>query len=303
LTQTDANGEIVVLDSAGYGAVTISQSVAIIAPRGVYAGVSVPNGNGITVNGGNIKVTLRGLTINGQGGNDGISVALAGVVHIENCTITNMAGDGVDIADDGAILIKDSLIRDNSGVGVHLRDTASVSTLRIDRTRIERNGEQGIYVEPTSTLTVIDSTIADNGSEGVVTKANSGQTIAAEIIRTLVRGNGGAGISTNSYDGGVAVGAISDSVVSYNQGHGIDAHSNSADTRVAVDRTVMMGNVHSGVASTNSTTTVIVTNNVSLRNGTGMSRHASSVIKTLGNNLVEENTVDTNSAFTVVTGK
>ncbi|MEO8674060.1 MAG: hypothetical protein ABI569_00675, partial [Casimicrobiaceae bacterium] len=36
---TSAGGEVIVLDSAGYGTVTISQAVSIIAPAGVYAGV------------------------------------------------------------------------------------------------------------------------------------------------------------------------------------------------------------------------------------------------------------------------
>ena len=50
VTKTSAGGEVIVLDSAGYGAVTITKSVSIIAPPGVYAGISVFSGNGITVN-------------------------------------------------------------------------------------------------------------------------------------------------------------------------------------------------------------------------------------------------------------
>ena len=36
--------QVIVLDSAGYGPVTITQAVSIIAPAGVYAGVSVSRG-------------------------------------------------------------------------------------------------------------------------------------------------------------------------------------------------------------------------------------------------------------------
>src|SRR6266446_6592240 len=45
LTVTDAGGEIIVLDSAGYGPVTINKSVSIISPTGVYAGITVPSGS------------------------------------------------------------------------------------------------------------------------------------------------------------------------------------------------------------------------------------------------------------------
>ena len=41
MSATNAGGEVIVLDSAGYGNVTIAQSVSIIAPTGVYAGISV----------------------------------------------------------------------------------------------------------------------------------------------------------------------------------------------------------------------------------------------------------------------
>jgi hypothetical protein len=83
ITLTDPSGEIVVLDSGGYGAVTVNKNVTIQSPAGVYAGLSVFAGDGITVVAPATKVILRGLTINGQGGNNGIRVQ-AGEVHIEN---------------------------------------------------------------------------------------------------------------------------------------------------------------------------------------------------------------------------
>lgn len=60
MSQTSDNGEVVVLDSAGYGPATITTSVSIIAPPGVYAGVSVCVGTGITLNASGIRVLLRG---------------------------------------------------------------------------------------------------------------------------------------------------------------------------------------------------------------------------------------------------
>src|SRR5215471_14335444 len=47
ISQTNAGGEVAVLDSAGYGAFTITQAVSIISPPGVYAGISVFSGNGV----------------------------------------------------------------------------------------------------------------------------------------------------------------------------------------------------------------------------------------------------------------
>src|SRR4030095_16908796 len=65
---TNAGGEVIVLDSAGYGAVTITKSVSIISPPGIHAGISVFSGDGVTINAGASDiVVLRGLSINGQG--------------------------------------------------------------------------------------------------------------------------------------------------------------------------------------------------------------------------------------------
>src|SRR5437870_11556491 len=47
IAQTASGGEVVVLDSGGYGTVTINQAVSLIAPSGVYAGITVFSGAGI----------------------------------------------------------------------------------------------------------------------------------------------------------------------------------------------------------------------------------------------------------------
>jgi hypothetical protein len=63
-----AGGELVVLDSGGYGPVTITKAVTIEAPAGIYAGLYVASGDGIIVDaGGGDTVILRGLTLNSVG--------------------------------------------------------------------------------------------------------------------------------------------------------------------------------------------------------------------------------------------
>jgi len=94
--QTITGGEIIALDSAGYGTVTILRSVSIVAPPGVYAGISVPAGQtGVLVNLPLTKVSLRGLTINAIGiGLDtyGIRMMLGASLNIEQCEIANFVG-------------------------------------------------------------------------------------------------------------------------------------------------------------------------------------------------------------------
>src|SRR5215469_9168298 len=68
LAQTSPGGEIAVLDTAGYGAVTITKPISIVNEEGVEAGITVTSGDGITINAGASDViNLRGLTLVGAG--------------------------------------------------------------------------------------------------------------------------------------------------------------------------------------------------------------------------------------------
>src|SRR5262249_32570558 len=91
IAQANAGGEITVLDSAGYGAVTITKSITITNPGGVEAGVTATGSqDAIQINGGtsNINVTLRGLTLQGAPGNSGAGinwVAGGGSINVVDC--------------------------------------------------------------------------------------------------------------------------------------------------------------------------------------------------------------------------
>ena len=94
LGQTNAGGEIVVLDSGGYGSTSINKAVSIVVPQGIYAGVSVfAATDGFVISAGPTdEVVLRGLTINNQGGNNGIVFNTGAALYVESCTIRGFTG-------------------------------------------------------------------------------------------------------------------------------------------------------------------------------------------------------------------
>jgi hypothetical protein len=85
-----AGGEVVALDSAGYGTITISKAITITA-IGIEASItsSVATPTGIIVNAGaGDVVTIRGLTlISGATSGDGVDINSAKSVTIRDCTI------------------------------------------------------------------------------------------------------------------------------------------------------------------------------------------------------------------------
>src|SRR5437660_953045 len=61
-----SGGEVVALDSASYGQLSIAKSVTITG-EGVYAGITASSGNGVNIAAGGITVILRSLTLEGLG--------------------------------------------------------------------------------------------------------------------------------------------------------------------------------------------------------------------------------------------
>jgi hypothetical protein len=163
ISQTSAGGEVIVLDSAGYGPVTINQSVSIIAPAGLYAGITVSSGNGIAINAPGAIVVLHGLAINGQGGDNGILVTDADTVRVESCTISHLF-DAV-LARKGALYVQDSIIRNNTSTGIQI---------------FSQNADM--------VATIGNSTVADNGT-GVLATASAGTRITVTVSRSTISGN------------------------------------------------------------------------------------------------------------------
>lgn len=120
INRTSVGGEVIALQSGGYGAVTVDKAVSIISPPGVYAGISVFGGAGVTVTVGTYdSVTLRGLVINAQGGTTGINFSSGGKLVIEGCTISGNFAKGISVngPSSAAVMIKDTQIVE-AGLGI-----------------------------------------------------------------------------------------------------------------------------------------------------------------------------------------
>jgi hypothetical protein len=120
ISKTAAGGEINALDPGGFGGVTITKSISIIA-EGVEAGVLVSGTNAIVVNAGaGDRIVLRGLDIEGLGtGLNGIRFLAGGTLHVERCTINSFTQAGISFVPSGAsrLYVQDSIVRNNNPTG------------------------------------------------------------------------------------------------------------------------------------------------------------------------------------------
>ncbi len=142
ISKTATNGEISVLDPGGFGAVTITKSITINGD-GTLAGILASLVNGVIINGANVNVTLRSISINGAGnGLNGIRFIQGSTLKVENVTITGFTGFGIDInrgaAAGGFVEIRNLSINACLGGGVNVTQAnASAVRVTVDRASIQ----------------------------------------------------------------------------------------------------------------------------------------------------------------------
>ena len=199
ITATDVAGEIVVLDSGGYGAVTVNKNVSIVSPSGVYAGLSVFTGNdGITVAAPATKVVLRGLTLNGQGGNNGVRVQ-AGEVHLESLVISNMAQAGILVEGGSSVRISGAVVRSNAE-GLHVVPISGTVNVAVRDSEFSNQSGAGVDVTPGGSATVqvtVERSSATKNGAGFAAAPGAGATAMLIVNQSVTSENSGAGVSSS----------------------------------------------------------------------------------------------------------
>jgi hypothetical protein len=192
ISKTSAGGEINVIDSGGYGAVTITKSITIDG-RGSQASLLHPGGSGVVVNDSQsgspntIVVTLRNLSFTGAGtGTNGINFISGKTVNVENCVIfgnTAVAPSGAGIrvsltATGSNLNVKNTNIFKNR-VGISATTTTGSVTINVQGSNIENNSSDGIFLDARGFGSVRNTNLAFNGGAGVSLNnaANNSATI------------------------------------------------------------------------------------------------------------------------------
>jgi hypothetical protein len=235
---TDPDGEVVVLDSAGFLPTTISKSVSLTAPTGVYAAISVSSAGtfGVTIATPGVNVVLRGLTINGLGGDAGILMTAGAKLSIENCVISNFSITGSLVNQHGVLVqtaakvrMVNTLIRDND-IGIEIQAGA---TADISESKFLGNLAAGIFannsIASTTTSAAISNTVVVGSTIGIYALVDTATALAKmDIFRSIVSNNG-IGVAANSAVGAASV-SIRKSMVTGSSTHGLSKPFNGTMT-------------------------------------------------------------------------
>jgi len=194
LTVTSPGGEIVALDPAGYGPITISGPLSLVGVPG--AAINVPSGgNGITINAGpNDAVHVQGLLIDGgHVGSNGIVFNTGKSLTVKNCAVLNLTSDGIDFFpnDSSNLAVSDTLVTNNGGNGISVIPTALSIFSRVES---DNNGGDGFSISH-GNATATDSVAAGNAGIGFHV-ADGGPTQGAELmVFRSVAANNGTGLA------------------------------------------------------------------------------------------------------------
>lgn len=164
VSQTNPGGEVVALDSAGYGAFTADRTITVQAAPGVYAGITASSGNAVQITAGaSDRIVLRGLTINGMGtAAAGIAFTGGGAeVQVENCLITGFTNWG--IISFYPIRVQDTIVRE-SDIGIHIDNAGAPVNATLERVQVQNNATFGVFSWRNSKVAVRDSVATLNGT-------------------------------------------------------------------------------------------------------------------------------------------
>jgi hypothetical protein len=190
-----ASGQIVALDTAGYGTLIIGKSVAVTVPPGVIAFVTAAGGSdGITINAGTSdRVALRGLIVESATAatGNGIKANTVGDLALDDCTVRNFANAAiVNTAGTIKLYAHNCTLRGNSA-GLTLQASAGSGIIIAVATNclIDQNSSNGVLATATpggnTDLTLAECTISGNG--GALVTQGGGTTVRVDNCR--VTGN------------------------------------------------------------------------------------------------------------------
>jgi len=290
ITVTNAAGEIIVLDSAGYGPVVVTKSVSIIAPPGIYAGVSVLAGEGVTINTAGINVTLRGLAVNGQGGTVGIHFSQGSRLDIDGCTVSNMGQEGILVDGPGTISIANTTIVANSGIGI---DVNAAAVVTIAESLIESNASSGVAIRNGASATIEHTTVVKNGNYGIWVQGVAAGTRVAVVSSVVTDHVSNPGIYAETAAASlVAHLDVANSTVARNA-HGVALNTTAGGTVLAgIVNNQLVENTGSGVLVSGNGATARVSRNSIFRNSNGFNAIGGGILYSPTTNYVRDNTTN-----------
>jgi len=214
ITVTNAGGEIIALDSGGYGPFVIDRAISVRPAPGAYAGITVTSGDGIDVSAGSSDdVILRGITVNGLGGNVGIYYLNGHSLVLENCAVDGMSNVGIVTVVRDRLFLSHTTVTGCGSSGIQVGNGGSTIYATIVNSSVDNNGN-GVSVYQGGNVTIANSTLSNN-MDGLTVYAPNAATDANAVVESSTISGNSLGISTSATAGTATV-RVSNCTITHN---------------------------------------------------------------------------------------
>ena len=207
ISKTATNGEINAIDPGGFGAITITKSITIDGSESfssILASGTTGVVINLTASPDPVKaVRLRGLSINGTGsgtrsGIRGINVSSANTsqvrLSVEDTIIDGFVNEGILFNSNGGNLtVYNCSIRNNGTAGLKADSFgANLVFITIGNSHFDHNVQEGVRFEDSVRGTMNFSTAANNTLNGVTVFATTASQL--EVANSTIANNGQNGV-------------------------------------------------------------------------------------------------------------
>ena len=244
LAQTNAGGEIDVIDPGDFGPVTITKAITIfgnaVGGASVAGTMPSPGTSGIVISAGASDViNLGGLVFDGvnASGTSGVVFTSGARLRIQKCVFQGFTTSGITFSPGAGsatttlLVVQDTTIVNNA-TGLLIRPTGGIAAnVTLRRLHINNNTGEGLRIDGTGGSGAINATLADstasfNTSNGIDAVSGPGNA-TLDVMRVFATANGSAGIQSNQSSGGIASVTVGSSVL-YGNAIGIQATGGAA---------------------------------------------------------------------------
>lgn len=210
LVNTLPGGEIYVLDTAGYGSVTITQAVSIVNQTSTAAATSSGGGFAITITAGSTdKVVLRGLTIvGGNSGSNGVVFNKGASLSVEDCSISDFTQAGIQFQPTVAsqLYVSNTRVANTPIAGINVvpqMPTASGKVqATINRVIGRNNGSSSFFFDGRNSgpnvqiFATVANSAGTTSTQGVVSATSASHASSIVTVRNSVFSNNSTGVNS-----------------------------------------------------------------------------------------------------------
>src|SRR5262249_15490782 len=155
------------------------------------------------------KVVLRGLAINGLGGDIGVNFVSGDALYVDNCVISGFTNTGLNavVSTSAAVYVRDSTIRDNFNGAFFGTTYGAAGSLQahVERSAFKNNASAGIgFTGFGAASATIANSILTGGMWGLYMNPAGGAISNVEVRGATITRNATSGMRVGGISGTTA---------------------------------------------------------------------------------------------------